>query len=191
MNKRFSALQGRSLAIGLLLFVLLAGVAAIAVPLYLMHRYYDRQLEDLDDRLTTYRRVAASREAFGRQLTQLRALDGRRLYLRDSAPALLAGDVQETVKSLIEANGGRLVSMQILPHKDEGGFRRVAVSARIMGGLASIQDILLALESGEPSLFLENLSMHAQSDGPAAGSSADELIVQFDAIGYAIPGAAR
>jgi DNA-binding helix-hairpin-helix protein with protein kinase domain len=118
MSKAQSEAQGKALALGLLAFALLATLAAFAAPIVLMHRYYDQRLADLEDRRARYQRVAASREQLSQRLAQMRALDGRRFFLKNAGPALAAGEIQELEKSLIDANGGRLASMQIQPHKD-------------------------------------------------------------------------
>ncbi len=187
MSKALNDTQSRALALGLLLFALIAAVAVLATPLVLVHRHYDQKLEDLEDRLSRYQRVAASRAELTRRLEQVRALDGRRFYLKDAAPALAAGEIQELEKSLIEAKGGRLASMQIQPHKDEGAFRRVAVNVQVLGSIASIQGILRALETSEPFLFVDNLNVRSLSaDAKDATTPGAGLVIQFDLIGYAI-----
>jgi len=188
MSKALSNAQSRALALGLLLFALVAIIAVLATPLALMHGYYDQKIGDLKDRLGRYQRVAASREELTRRLEQMRALDGRRFYLKSAGPALAAGEIQELEKSLIEANGGRLASMQIQPQKDEGAFRRVAVNVQVLGSISAIQNILRALETREPFLFVDNLSVRSLSAEATKDAVTPDagLVVQFDLIGYAV-----
>lgn len=178
----------RALALGLLLFALLAAIAALAAPLVLVHRHYDRKIDDLEDRLARYQRVAATRGELTRRLEKMRALDGRRFYLKDSAPALAAGEIQDLEKSVIAEQGGRLASMQIQPHKDEGAFRRIAVNVQVLGSIGTMQGILRALETNEPFLFVDNLNVRSLSAeaGKNAATPDVGLVVQFDLIGYAI-----
>jgi general secretion pathway protein M len=188
MSKALNDAQGRALALGLLLFALIAIVALLATPLVLVHIHYEQKLEGLNDRLARYERVAASRGELTRRLEQMRALDGRRFYLKNAGPALAAGEIQELEKSLIETNGGRLASMQIQQPKDEGAFRRVAVNVQVLGSIGAIQRILLALERSEPFLFVDNLNVRSLSADAARDAATPEagLVVQFDLIGYAI-----
>lgn len=188
MIKTFNQKQSRMLALGILILALLAVVALVATPVFLLHRHYDQELEDLEDRLDRYQRLAASRDQLTRRLTQLRALDGKRFYLKNSAPAVAAGEIQELEKALIEKNGGRLASMQIQPHKDEGPFRRVAVIVQMLGGIGTVQNVLRALESNEPYLFVDNLNVRSLSSSatPEAATADGGLVVQFDLIGYGI-----
>ena len=188
MSKALNNAQSRALALVLALIALLAIIATLTTPLVLVHRYYDLKLADLEDRLARYQRVAASREELTRRLAQMRALDGRRFYLKNAGPALAAGEIQELEKSLIDANGGRLASMQIQPHKDEGVFRRVAVNVQVLGSIGTMQNILRSLETREPFLFVDNLNVRALGSDAAkdAATSDTGLVVQFDLIGYAI-----
>jgi len=188
MNKALDDARSRALALGLLALALLLTVAAVATPLVLLHRHYDDKLADLEDRLVRYQRLAASREELTRRLEQLRALDSRSFFLNSAVPALAAGEIQELEKSLIEANGGRLASMQIEPHKDEGAFRRIAVNVQMLGSIGTIQNILRVLETRKPYLFVDNLSVRSLSAEATRTATIPEagLVVQFDLIGYAI-----
>ncbi|MBE0623372.1 MAG: hypothetical protein IH606_01045 [Burkholderiales bacterium] len=188
MSKALDHARSRALALGLLALALLVAIAAAATPLFLVHRHYDGKLADLEDRLVRYQRLAASRGELTRRLAQVRALDSRSYFLKSAVPALAAGEIQELEKSLIEANGGRLASMQIEPHKDEGAFRRVAVNVQMLGNIGTIQNVLRVLETRKPFLFVDNLnvrSLRADAMKEAALPEAG-LVVQFDLIGYAI-----
>jgi general secretion pathway protein M len=188
MRKTLTDAQSRALALGLFLLALIAIIALLATPFVLVHIHYEQKLEGLNDRLTRYERVAASRGELTRRLEQMRALDGRRFYLKYAGPALAAGEIQELEKSIIEANGGRLSSMQIQQPKDEGAFRRVSVNVQVLGSIGTIQRILLALERNEPFLFVDNLNVRSLSAEAAKDAATPEagLVVQFDLIGYAI-----
>ena len=188
MNKALTATQSRALALGLLLIALIALGAVLATPLILVHRHYEQKLEDLKDRMGRYQRLAASRAELTRRLAQMRALDGRRFYLKSAVPAPAAGEIQELEKSIIEANGGRLASMQIQVPKDEGVFRRVAVNVQVLGSIGTIQSILRAVETREPFLFVDNLNMRTLNSDTAKDAATTDagLVVQFDLIGYAI-----
>ena len=43
--------QGRRLAVGLLVVTVLAGIAAIAIPVWMLHRHYDAALAENADKL--------------------------------------------------------------------------------------------------------------------------------------------
>lgn len=188
MKQPLTPARSRKLALALLLLAAAILIAAASVPLILLHRHYDREIESLSDRLARYQRVAASRDAVVARAEALRGGDARRFFLKSSIPALAAGEIQELQKSLIDASGARLMSMQIQAPKDEGRYWRVAVTATIMGNMEAIQGIFQAIESGEPYLFIDNLnlrSLHGMPSPPGMTLAEGEVSAQFDVIGYA------
>ena len=146
----------------MLVFVLAA--LALAVPVMLVHRHYDAAIEQLTDRLERYRRIIAMAPGLKAGLEKVKARDGRKFYLKNAAPALAAAEIQEIAKTIIEAQSGKLTSIQIIPHKDDGGYRQIAVNLQFSGSIASIQKILYALETRQPYLFVGNLSIQSPPD---------------------------
>lgn len=191
MMRPLTPSQGRSLALALLVLVVVLAVLALAVPVMLAHRHYDAAIEQLSDRMERYQRIIAMAPALKVELEQVKARDGRKFYLKNAAPALAAAEIQEIAKTVIEAQSGKLTSIQIIPHKDDGGYRQVAVNLQFSGSIASIQKILYALETRQPYLFVDNLSIRSRlmNNYRAMPGIEPEYFVQFDLIGYAlIPG---
>lgn len=192
MMRPLTPLQSKSLALALLALVFVLAALALAVPAMLVHRHYDAAIEQLTDRMERYYRIIAMTPGLKAGLEQVKARDGRKFYLKNAAPALAAAEIQEFAKTVIEAQRGKLTSIQIIPHKDDGGYRQIAVNLQFSGSIASIQKILYALETRQPYLFVDNLSIRSRlmSNYRAAPGVEPEYFVQFDLIGYTlIPGA--
>lgn len=192
MMRPLTPLQSKSLALALLALVFVLAALALAVPAMLVHRHYDAAIEQLTDRMERYYRIIAMTPGLKAGLEQVKARDGRKFYLKNAAPALAAAEIQEFAKTVIEAQKGKLTSIQIIPHKDDGGYRQIAVNLQFSGSIASIQKILYALETRQPYLFVDNLSIRSRlmSNYRAAPGVEPEYFVQFDLIGYTlIPGA--
>lgn len=192
MMRPLTPLQSKSLALALLALVFVLAALALAVPAMLVHRHYDATIEQLTDRMERYHRIIAMAPGLKAGLEQVKARDGRKFYLKNAAPALAAAEIQEFAKTVIEAQRGKLTSIQIIPHKDDGGYRQIAVNLQFSGSIASIQKILYALETRQPYLFVDNLSIRSRlmSNYRAAPGVEPEYFVQFDLIGYTlIPGA--
>jgi len=181
-------LQSRIAALLLLFLVIAMSVAAIAVPWWLLHKRYDDALEDAVSKIERYSRIAGMREGLQQMAVEIKALEGRNHFLKSASPALAASELQEYVTRILEEHGGKLSSIQILSHKDEGEYRQVGVSLQLNAPIGAVKAILYALESARPYLFVDNLSIRAQSVGmPRGGEVADpELFVQFDVSGYAL-----
>ncbi len=182
--------QSRRLALILLLVALALGIGAIAVPVWLLNRHYDRAMTESLDKLDRYRRIAASRPAVVRDLESMRVHDPRRLFLRSGAAALSAAEAQEALRTIIEAGGGRLITMQAPTSREDGRYRQVTVNVQLTANVVALRRILSAIESRTPLLFVDNLMVRSQvpsnfKPGPGAEP---EMFVQLDVSGYSLTG---
>ncbi|MGC8808408.1 MAG: type II secretion system protein GspM [Thiomonas sp.] len=179
--------QSRMLALLLLLAVLAAAVAAIAIPAMQLHAHYQAAIDQRVDRLSREQRIISMAPALQKQMVQLQQLNPARFYLRNNNPVLAAAEIQENAKHLIDANGGKLLSMNILPPKDEGQLTRVGVNVQLTAGLDGVEKLFYGLETATPYLFINNLSIrtinaYTPPNGPAPPL---QLQVQFDLSGFA------
>ena len=181
--------QSRRLAILLAFGALAAIIAAIGIPVWLGHRYYDKHLAETTDKLERYKRIAALRPEVATQLDALRNKDTRRFFLRSGAAALSGAEAQEAIRTLVEGAGARLISVQAPPAKDDGRYRQVTVNVQMTANIFALRKILHAIENHTPYLFVDNLLVRSQVPGnfkPGPGAE-PEMFVQFDVYGYAIP----
>jgi hypothetical protein len=180
--------QSRSLAIGLLILCLTVGILLLFIPINMLHRHYDQSLDSLADYLGRYRHVVATHAEVQAALDQVKEKNGRQHFLRNTGAALAASEIQETAKSLIEDNGGKLVSMQVVPFKDDGGYRRVTVNIQFISNMPTLRKILYAIETVQPYLLLDNVSIRSQTNALSKGTpvTEPELTAQFDVSGYTL-----
>ena len=182
--------RSRRLALGLLALVIVAVIAAIAIPTWLLHRHYDTALHDYGDRLERYRRIASTRPEVARQLEAMRARDSRRFFLRSGAVALAGAEVNEVVRGVIEQNGGRLISLQAPVPREEGRYRQVTVSVAFTANIQGLRRILNAIENNTPFLFVDNMMVRSQVQSnfrPGPGQE-PEMYVTVDVSGYSQTG---
>ena len=78
--------------------------------------------------------------------------------------------------------------MQVVPFKDDGGYRRVTVNIQFISNLPTLRKILYAVETVQPYLLLDNVSIRSQANALNKGApvTEPELIAQFDASGYTL-----
>jgi general secretion pathway protein M len=182
--------RSRALAVGLLVLAIVAIVAAIAIPVWMVNRHYDRALAENADRYDRLRRIAATRPAIARELEAMRAKDPRRFFLRSGAAALSAAEAQEALRGLIEQGGGRLITVQAPTAKDEGRYRQITVNVQLTANIFALRKILHAIENNTPFLFVESLQVRTQvppNYRPQAGAE-PEMFVMLDVSGYALTG---
>lgn len=184
---------GHRLAALALLVLLVGGVFVLLVDRVWMARYhfYRDRLEQQQVQLERLERMVASREPIQQSIAQIQ--QDRHVatqYLPRAAPALAAADLQQRIRTIVEAAGGTLQSTQTLPPVDEGSAVKVTVSASIMGDPDSLPKILHGLESQTPLLFVDNLQVSARStrvrlpSGRFSDHTQVQLYVQFEVAGY-------
>ena len=190
--KNLSPARQRALAVGLFVIAVLLAFAIVLGPVILLHRHYDTAIADVSDRLQRYERVAAQAPELRVALTAMQQRDARRFFLRNTATNLAGAELQELVKAAIEGNGGRITTSQNTSPREDGRFRELGVNVQFFATTPALQKILLAIESHEPYMIVENLTVRPlnafRGFKPAAGQE-PELNVQLDvgAWAYAEP----
>lgn len=192
--KNLSPARQRALAAGLLLIAIVAVLAAVLGPILALHRHYDAAIADTSDRLVRYRRVAAQAPALRNALDAMQQRDGRRFFLKNTATNLAGAELQELVKAAIEGNGGRITTSQNTSAREDGRFREIGVNVQFFATTPALQKILLAIETHQPYLIVENLTVRPlnafRGFKPAPGQE-PELNVQLDVGAWAYAEPAR
>ena len=186
--KHLSPARQRALAVGLLVVAVVVVLAAILGPVILLHRHYDAAIADISDKLHRYQRVAAQAPELRVALNAMQQRDARRFFLRNTATNLAGAELQELVKASIESNGGRITTSQNTSPREDGRFRQIGVNVQFFATTPALQKILLAIESHEPYLIVDNLTVRPlnafRGFRPAPGQE-PELNVQIDVGGWA------
>lgn len=190
--KNLSPARQRALAIGLFAGAIVLVLLVVLGPIVLAHRHYDRAIAETSDRLRRYQRVAAQAPELRLALDAMQQRDGRRFFLKNTAANLAGAELQELVKAAVESNGGRITTSQNTSAREDGRFRQIGVNVQFFATTPSLQKILLAIESGEPYLIVDNITARPlnafRGFKPAAGQE-PELNIQLDvgAWAYAEP----
>jgi len=181
--------QRRALAIGLLFVVVFLTLALLLAPFLLLHRHYDLAIDSALDRLERYRRVSAQAPEYQKAFEALRAKNGRRFYLRNTAANLAGAELQDLVRAAVENNGGRITTIQIATPRDDGRFRQIGVNLQLFATTPNLQKILYAIETQQPYLMVENLTVRPlnafRGFRPAPGAE-PEVSVLLDVTGFAL-----
>jgi len=181
--------QSRALALALLALAVLLGVTLLLAPFLLLHRHYDAAIEALQDRIAVYRRTAAQTPELKRALDALRAKDGRRFFLHNTAPNLASAELQDLVRAAIENNNGRITTIQTAQPRDDGRFKQVGINVQMFATTPNLQKILYALETQTPYTIVENITVRPlnafRGFKPPPGNE-PELSVLLDVSGFAL-----
>jgi general secretion pathway protein M len=184
---------GRAAAILLLMAVI--GSAYLFVVPPILANYSDNKAAIADARglLGRYQHLAAARPELEAQIAQLEQGRGAQgTYLTGSTDALAAAELQNRVKGIIDANGGKLRSIQSVAGKADGDFQPVTIRVQLVAPIAALQSTLYQLESTKPYLFLGNVDVSARrarrrTRNAPAETADPQLTVRFDLYGYREP----
>jgi general secretion pathway protein M len=179
--------SARAVALGLAAFAALLVAAAIVVPSWLVYERYDGAATKLARQLKSYTTLNQQRPELLKAVEELKGRDTKRYFVKGATAALAGADLQDVAKAVIEASGGRVLSSQLLAHKDDGAFRQVSATMQLTATMQNLRQVLHALEGREPYMYLDNLTVRAQVPPgfkPQAGFE-PEVFVQFDVSAYA------
>src|SRR5207248_5795963 len=84
--------QQRALALALFIAVVAIALAAVLGPVILMHRHYDQAIDETANRVSHLRRIAAQAPELRRALDAMKERDGRRFFLKNTAPNLAGAE---------------------------------------------------------------------------------------------------
>jgi general secretion pathway protein M len=182
----------RLAAIGLLLIAVLVIAGLVINPLY-------QAVTSARELVAQQREAIARFEELNARLPQLQAQHGaleqnvaaESGFLKGANDALRAAEVQNRIKSIVEKHGAQLASTQILPGRDESGFRRIPAQIVMSGQIEAIAAILYDCEYGEPFLFVDNFQIRGRQlprlDDPRSVKTL--LDVRLEVSAYARPAA--
>ncbi len=180
----------RALALTILLVILWLVFVLAVNPIVSAYRTTGDELDRTVEQLARYQNVSKAYPKLKQQmdvLSRRHAASG--VYLAGTTDALAAAELQEDVGQTIEANGGALRSIQILPTSADGEFRKVTVRVQLTANLPSLARILYSLEAAKPFVFIDNLDIKNRRVRRTAKEQNDnpELVVRFDLFGYLRP----
>ena len=179
--------QRRLLALAILLLVLCAICSITVVPVLLANQHYRETIAGMEGRLAQLQQAAAIGTGLQPQYEQLmRWQETDSHYLKSSSSALAAAELQRLVKRIVVTQHAEVLSTQILTAAQEQDLNRISLKVRIRGTLGNIVQVFYAVESSEPFMFLENISVRAKSGrrGRSKIPAPQLLDVDLELIGY-------
>lgn len=183
------------------LALVLALIAALAVYLLGVHWWFvaphlaiGEQMDDLRDQESRFSQIVAQRPLIERHLAEARAFEqNNQAFLTDPDSNSAFSDIVQRLKQIITAHVGDSTSCQIVstsPFKnaEEELYQRVSAQVRMRCGLERFADIVYDLESGNPYLFMDRLTIYRQLGGYVPPGSkktpVSALEIQFNLSGY-------
>jgi hypothetical protein len=184
--------QSQMIAAGLLGLIVLVVFVILGAPIYLAHSHYDGPIEQLIRDQQKYQQILDSRSDVLAKLDNIRNLQGRNHFLKETDSSLAASEIQNIANLTIRQNRGRIESVSILPAEEDDDdevrepYQQIIISIRFITKMTGFRNIIYTLETMQPYLVIDNLDMRSGARSnyvPAPGNEPD-LIVSFDLIGF-------
>jgi general secretion pathway protein M len=187
---RRGSLLSRILAVGLLGGVLLAGYGLVLAPVIAAYQEVAQEIDESRLLLQRYRNLAGQQPELRARLADLEQESAKvGGYLKGSSDALAAAELQDHARAVIESAGGDLRSTQILPAgatDSKVPVRRATLRIQLAIDIKGLQKVLYQLETGQPYLFVDELTVRQQRIRRRSKEPEQEpvLDVSFEVFGY-------
>ena len=143
---------------------------------------------DLEESLGEYRRRSGPLDELIRQRDELLGRQAGQTGLLTEANAALAGAaLQATARRILEANGSSLRSLQALPMRPEKNLQRVAVRIDTTAPSGRLLDLLYAIDTASPFLFIEGIDLRVPDNLPRDGAGHAQIAIRAEIAAYRRP----
>lgn len=161
----------RLIAISLLLLLLaVLGIYGVA-PWFEHIQQRQTRVEMLQRQLLGNQTLLANESVIDDELARIELLGGEQALLFSSPkPALAAADLRELIGEVVADSGGQLVSVQEYEADNLPGTRAIGLRAHLTGEAQNLSDILYALETARPAIFIDKLTVSTSRRSTARNS---------------------
>lgn len=162
----------------LTVLALLLPMAGAGLYAWTQHQRVQTRLADLEPR---YARLAGLLEHRAELQTlgeKANAQLARLAYPASQDVTQAGNDAQQRIRSLFADSKLDIISIQVLPPKEEPKFDRIPINLRVEGDLAGIQEALLKLSTQSPLVLVDSLTL--QTIGAVKPASVQRLGGQFN-----------
>jgi general secretion pathway protein M len=181
-------MASRALALGLL--GLVAAVVWIGVVDPVKRRYddNDQAITDGIGLLTGFKSAIAQGRQPGSEISASDLERYRGDFLAGPEDAIIVADLQTRLRSLITARSAELSSARALQPKSREGLEYLGVALQIRAEMKSIQEVLHAIETGRPLLFIERADLRLNDRGARNAESIAPMTLEISVYGAKWPG---
>ncbi|OGT32391.1 MAG: hypothetical protein A2W28_06565, partial [Gammaproteobacteria bacterium RBG_16_51_14] len=174
--------QHATLSLCLLAVVVTGLYFTLLQPALTARKNYQERIDDLSLQLDRYRNTESEILKLQDEIEQLMLVDpDNDGFLEEKSPALVAADLQRQLKSLIESNGGDLVSTNVITDPENELFPKVTIKVHMQAEMQTMVTVFYKLAVNKPFLFTSDIliqqrHMVSRRQQPDAG----KLEVRFD-----------
>jgi general secretion pathway protein M len=178
----------RALAVALVAAAAMVIAAGIVLPTIERYQALESGIAESETALQRFTRVAARLPALEAERASLRsALAAQDGFLKATSDTLIAAEMQARIKTVVDRAHGQLKSTQILPAREENGFREITARVEVVGNANVLERLWYEMETGIPFLFIDSFDVQVRPV-PRMDRTAPPLTTldsRFDVTAYA------
>ena len=123
----------------------------------------DERLDSLSFQRDRYRRVAGSRATIEKELSGLKAsTEQLDQFITAPSSTLAVAELQNRLKSLIEQQGGNIISLHPQPVTNGQPFEKLTLRLQFGSDIKSLQNILHDLAEHKPVFFIDEMLIQSR-----------------------------
>ncbi len=162
----------------LTVLALLLAMAGAALYVWTRYQSVQNHLSDLEPRYARLAGLLEHRADLQTLGLQAKAQLARLAYPASQDVTQAGNDAQQRIRGLFADSKLDIISIQVLPPKEEAKFDRIPINLRVEGDLSGIQDALLKLSTQSPLVLVDSLTL--QTIGAVKPASVQRLGGQFN-----------
>ena len=180
-------IRGRLVALGLLLIHVILVFELILVPLIERYSALNSDIVELEQDIARYQTLLAELPRLRSTIEQLDTSKPLAPYLLEGDnQALAAASLQRRLQQSATRLGVRVLSLRVQPPRQVGPLERIAVEARLQSSLDALHDLLLDIEAGMPTTFVDDMNISVRVARGRVDAS-NYLDVGFTTYGFRSP----
>lgn len=179
--------QRRFLAIAMLIVAGLLSYILVLQPWSDFRGAQSESVEDLRFQLLRYQQLADRQEEFETALKRAESRNGgTQYYLAQAKPALASAELEQYLERILRSGNAQIISTQAVSNAGDGIAPSVAVKVRMRADLMTLVSLMHRIETGSPSLFIDNLAISRRGGGQPSNPETTQALldVQFDMVGF-------
>ncbi|MEW8029256.1 MAG: type II secretion system protein GspM [Candidatus Thiodiazotropha sp.] len=151
------------MALTILILLLLVVLALAIYPAWTMNTAYNARIEDTQFQIQRYQRIAKQDDRYQLEFNNLKRNQQSDLrYLQSKTDSLANAELQRRIKQVVAAGQGEIISTQTAQISHEEMLNKVAIRVRMKSNLENLKKIMHQLETQNPYLFVENISLRSR-----------------------------
>lgn len=186
MTSKLTHWQHGLLSTSILMTLIVSFYLVLIQPALTIKAENNKRIDDLTFQLSKFAHAKTEIAQLNNEIEIISKSDmNKGNFLKGDVPAIIAANLQKKMKTIVESNGGNLVSTHAITGNEDGVYPRVTIKVHMQVDMNVLQAVLFNLTTNKPLLFTGNLLIQRQyTSSKRQNKNAGLIEVRFDVTGY-------